>query len=148
MANFDDALTVAHQSADALWREDNASRGLGMELVEIGPGYARIAMVVTESLANGHGTCHGGFIFTLADSAFGYASNTYGQSTVGQHCSVSFISPGRVGTRLIAEARERHRGERSGIYDVTVSDEAGTVIAEFRGHSRTVPGSLIADKSE
>ncbi len=148
MANFDDALTVAHQSADALWREDNASRGLGMELTEIGPGYARIAMVVTESPANGHGTCHGGFIFTLADSGFGYASNTYGQRTVGQHCSVSFISPGRVGTRLIAEARERHRGERSGIYDVTVSDEAGTVIAEFRGHSRTVPGSLIADKSE
>lgn len=148
MNSITDAEAFARQCAMALWAEDNASRGLGMELLSVGPGHARMAMTVTEAMANGHGTCHGGFIFTLADSAFGYACNTYGQRTVAQHCSVTFISPARTGTRLIAKAEERHRGERSGIYDITVTDEHGTVIAEFRGHSRTVAGSLLANGSE
>ena len=139
---------LARHCASALAAEDNASRSLGMELLSVGPGQARMAMRITEAMSNGHGTCHGGFIFTLADSAFGYACNTYNQRTVAQHCSVTFIKPARIGRRLIAEAKERHRGERSGIYDITVTDEDGTVIAEFRGHSRTVPGSLLPNSSE
>ncbi len=138
-----DANEIARLSGIAMWRDDKASQGLGMEILEVGPGNAKLAMPVTERMLNGHGTCHGGFIFSLADSAFAFACNSHGQPAVAQHCSVTYITPGRLGMRLIADARERQRGERSGIYDITVRDEAGTVIAEFRGHSRTLPGSLI-----
>ena len=140
-----DANEIARLSAEAMWAEDKASQGLGMEVLGVGPGHARLAMSVTESMVNGHGLCHGGFIFTLADSAFAFACNSHGQRAVAQHCAVTFLAPGRLGMRLIAEARERHRTDRSGIYDVTVRDEAGATIAEFRGHSRTVPGSLLDD---
>jgi acyl-CoA thioesterase len=139
-----DAAEIARLSAQAMWADDKASQGLGMEILEVGPGRARLAMTVTERMVNGHGSCHGGFIFTLADSAFAFACNSHGQPAVAQHCAVTFVAPGRLGMRLVADAHERQRGERSGIYDITVRDEAGTVIAEFRGHSRTLPGSLIA----
>lgn len=139
-----DDMEIARRSADAMWAGDRASQGLGMEILEVGPGTSRLAMVVTERMANGHGSCHGGFIFTLADSAFAFACNSHGSPSVAHHCTVTYVKPGRVGMRLVAEARERHLGERSGIYDVTVRDEAdGSVIAEFRGHSRTLPGSLV-----
>lgn len=134
---------IASKSASAMWADDHASRHLGMEIVSIGPGRATMAMTVKEHMTNGHGTCHGGYLFLLADSAFAFACNSHGQRTVAQHCSVTFVSPGKIGMRLIADAQERQRAERSGITDVTVRDEAGTIIAEFRGHSRTVPGSLI-----
>jgi acyl-CoA thioesterase len=136
---------IAQACARALWAEDNATQGLGMELVSVGPGRAVIAMTVTKLMTNGHGTCHGGFIFTLADSAFAFACNSHGPRSVAQQCAVTYVAPGRLGMRLIAEGIERQRGERSGITDVTVRDEAGNVIAEFRGHSRTVPGSLLPD---
>jgi acyl-CoA thioesterase len=138
-----DADEVARLSADVQWAGDRASRGLGMEILDVGPGRARLAMPVTERMLNQHGSCHGGFIFTLADSAFAYACNSHGQPAVAQHCTVTYLTPGRLGMRLIAEATERHRGERSGIYDITVRDETGASIAEFRGHSRTLAGSLL-----
>jgi acyl-CoA thioesterase len=138
-----DADEIARLSKIAMWRDDRASQGMGMEILEVGPGYARLAMPVTDRMLNGHGTCHGGFIFSLADSAFAFACNSHGQPAVAQHCSITYVAPGRLGMRLVAEARERQRGDRSGIYDITVRDEAGTVIAEFRGHSRTLPGSLL-----
>ena len=138
-----DATEIARLSADAMWAADRASQGLGMRVLEVGPGYARLAMTVTENMTNGHGGGHGGFTFSLADSAFAFACNSHGQRAVAQHCSISYVAPVRSGMRLTAEAQERQRGERSGIYDVTVHDETGTVIAEFRGHSRTLPGSLI-----
>jgi acyl-CoA thioesterase len=137
---------IAQVCAKAMWAEDNASQGLGMELVSVAPGRATIAMTVTKAMTNGHGTCHGGFIFALADSAFAFACNTHGQRSVAQQCAVTYIAPGRESMRLIAEAVERQRGERSGITDVTVRDEAGNIIAEFRGHSRTVPGSLLPNQ--
>ncbi|MGL4239941.1 MAG: hydroxyphenylacetyl-CoA thioesterase PaaI [Beijerinckiaceae bacterium] len=136
---------IAKLCAQALWAEDNATQGLGMELVSVAPGRAVVAMTVTKAMTNGHGTCHGGYIFTLADSAFAFACNSHGPRSVAQHCSVSYIAPGRLGMRLVAEGVERQRGERSGITDVTVRDDAGNVIAEFRGHSRVVPGSLLPD---
>lgn len=141
-----DAAEIARLSADAMWADDHASKGMGMEVLEIGPGFARLGMTVTEVMLNGHGSCHGGFIFSLADSAFAFACNSHGQPAVAQHCTVTYVSPGRLGMRLAAEARERQRGERSGIYDITVHDETGAVIAEFRGHSRTLPGSLIEER--
>ncbi len=142
-----DAGEIARLSADAMWADDRASRGLGMEILDVGPGHAVLAMTVTERMLNGHGLCHGGFIFALADSAFAFACNSHGQPALAQHCAVTYVAPGRLGMRLVADARERQRGERSGIYDITVRDETGAVIAEFRGHSRTQPGSLIDGKN-
>ena len=139
----DDALNLARRCAEAMWANDHATRGLGMELLEVRPGRATIAMTVRESMANGQGICHGGFIFALADSAFAFACNAYGPITVAQHCAVTFLRPGRVGARLTAEAVERTRTGRSGIYDVSVTRDDGTLIAEFRGHSRAIDGNWV-----
>jgi acyl-CoA thioesterase len=138
-----DAAEVAQASADAMWAEDKASRAMGMKVEKVGPGLAVLSMSVGDNMVNGHGFCHGGYIFSLADSAFAFACNSHNQRHVAQHCQISYLAPGRLGIRLIAEARERHRGERSGLYDVTVRCEAGEVIAEFRGHSRSIPGTLV-----
>ena len=136
---------IAQKSADVMWAEDKASRALGMKIEKVAPGLAVLSMSVGIDMVNGHGLCHGGYIFTLADSAFAFACNSHSQRHVAQHCQISFLAPGRLGMRLIAEARERHRGDRSGIYDVTVWTDAGEVIAEFRGHSRAIPGTLVPD---
>jgi acyl-CoA thioesterase len=139
-----DAAEIARACADAMWAEDNASRGLGMQLITVEPGHAILAMSVTESMVNGHGLCHGGFIFTLADSAFAFACNTYNQRTVAQQAAITFLAPAHRGDRLVANAIERQRAGRSGIYDVTVTREEGFVIAEFRGHSRAIEGNIVA----
>ncbi len=134
---------IARRAADTMWAEDNATQALGIERIAVGPGQATMAMIVRPEMTNGHGMCHGGYIFLLADSAFAFACNSHGPRNVAQHCQVTYLAPGKLGSRLTAEAFERQRGERSGITDVTVRDEAGTIIAEFRGHSRTIPGSLV-----
>lgn len=129
---------LARACADAMWAHDRASQGLGMELMEVGPGRARLEMVVTQAMLNGHGVCHGGFIFALADSAFAFACNAYGGRVVAQQCGVTYLRPGKPGDRLVAVAEERVRAKRSGVYDVRVSTPDGEVVAEFRGHSRVV----------
>lgn len=134
---------IAQASAAALWAEDRASQDLGMRLERIAPGEAVMSMVVGPAMCNGHGTCHGGFIFALADSAFAYACNSHGQRAVAQHASVSYIVPVHEGERLTATAGEVSRRGRGGIYDVTVANAAGDVVAEFRGHSRTIKGTLV-----
>ena len=136
---------IAQKSADVMWAEDKASRALGMKIEKVAPGLAVLSMSVGIDMVNGHGLCHGGYIFTLADSAFAFACNSHNRRHVAQHCQISFLVPGRLGMRLVAEARERHRGDRSGIYDVTVKTDAGEVIAEFRGHSRAIPGTLVPE---
>ena len=128
-----------------MWRDDAASQALGMKIGAIGPGTATLSMTVTKTMVNGHGLCHGGYIFTLADSAFAFACNTYDRRTVAQHCAITYLRPGRLGDLLSARAAERARGGRSGIYDITVSRGDGAVIAEFRGHSRAIEGALLAD---
>jgi len=138
-----DPEVIARLSADAMSVDDNALRALGIERIAVGPGSAKMAMTVRSDMTNGHGMCHGGFIFLLADSAFAYACNSHGQRNVAQQCQVTFLAPGKLGDRLVAEAYERHRAERSGVTDVTVRDELGAVIAEFRGHSRAISGSLL-----
>jgi acyl-CoA thioesterase len=145
MADLRDPLTLARKCADVMMSEDKASSGIGVEVVDVGPGRSTCAMTVTERMVNGHNICHGGFIFLLADSAFAYACNTYGQREVAQHCAVTFLAPGRLGMRLTARCVERQRSGRSGIYDVAVCDETGATIAEFRGHSRTLPEKLIPE---
>jgi acyl-CoA thioesterase len=140
-----DATAIAEASAAAMWADDTASRGLGMELVRVAPGVAVLAMEVTGAMTNGLGICHGGFIFTLADSACAFASNSYNQRMVLQQGQIALIAPARIGMRLIASAQERQRSERSAIYDVTVRAGSGEIIAEFRGHVRSVPGKLVGD---
>jgi acyl-CoA thioesterase len=135
---------VARACAEVMWAEDQASQGLGMELVAVGPGTSELAMTVRADMVNGHGICHGGFIFTLADSAFAFACNSFDERVVAAHCAVTFLAPARLGDRLLAKGAMRQRFGRNGIYDVTVARAAdGAVIAEFRGHARTVGGSFL-----
>jgi acyl-CoA thioesterase len=117
----------------------DASSGLGMAIVEVKAGLAILAMTIQPHMVNGQRIAHGGFIFTLADSAFAFACNSHNERAVAAQCNISFIRPGKLGDRLVATAREISRNGRSGIYDVrVVADD--TVIAEFRGHSRTIGG--------
>jgi acyl-CoA thioesterase len=133
---------LARACAEAMWKEDDASKGLGMEIVEIRPGQATLAMTIAPHMVNGQRIAHGGFIFTLADSAFAFACNSHNDRVVAAQGSITFIRPGKLGDRLIAAAREVSRSGRSGIYDVrvTAGDDA---IAEFRGHSRVIGGSWL-----
>ncbi len=142
------AHDLAQACAQAMWSDDQASQGLGMVVERVSPGEALLSMAIRPDMTNGHGICHGGFIFTLADSAFAFACNTYNQRTVAQHCAVTFLQPGRRGDTLTAHAVERTRSGRSGIYDVTVRNSQGEVVAEFRGHSRTISGTLLAPGSD
>jgi acyl-CoA thioesterase len=134
---------IARASAEAMWKEDGASRGLGMQILEIKPGQATLSMTVQPHMTNGHGIAHGGFIFTLADSAFAFACNSRNDKTVAAQGNITFIRPGKLGDVLVATAREVSRSGRSGIYDVRVV--AGSeAIAEFRGHSRTIAGTWLS----
>ena len=134
---------LAEASARAMWNDDSASQRLGMTLDNIAPGEATLSMTILEAMSNGHGNCHGGYIFTLADSAFAFACNSYNQSAVAQHCSITYLIPGRLGDRLTATAKEVSRHGRSGIYDIRVTNQSGEHVAEFRGHSRLVKGTHL-----
>jgi len=133
---------LARACAEAMWKEDDASSGLGMEIVEIGSGKATLAMTVRPDMVNGQRIAHGGFIFTLADSAFAIACNTHNERVVAAQVNITFIRPGKLGDRLIAAAREVSRSGRSGIYDINVAVD-GVTVAELRGHSRTVGGAWV-----
>jgi len=142
MAGSGPATTIemVRERAEAMWAEDRATNWLGMRLEHVAPGRARLSMPVTEAMANGHGICHGGFIFALADSAMAFAANPRGEAAVAQHAAISLIRPGQVGEVLIADAAERMQTGRSGMYDVRVTTADGTLVAEFRGHTRTIRG--------
>jgi acyl-CoA thioesterase len=120
---------------EAMWRRDRASQALGMALEEIRPGYARLRLTVRADMLNGHGTCHGGLVFALADSAFAFACNSRGVVTVAAGCSIEFLEPAREGDELVAEARERSLEGRTGVYDVDVRRAGGDLVAAFRGRS-------------
>jgi acyl-CoA thioesterase len=122
-----------------MFAADAASRGLGMELVAAGDGRATVRMTVSAAMVNGHDIAHGGFVFTLADTAFACACNSHGPVTVAAGADITFVRPARLGDVLTAHARERVRHGRSGIYDVTVT-RGDEVVAEFRGRSRTLGG--------
>lgn len=131
----DDAQALARASADAMYAEDRASQALGIVIDGVAPGVATARMTVREAMVNGHDICHGGYIFTLADTAFAFACNTYGTVTVAAGASIEFVRPGRLGDELVAEAREAYRGRRTGFYDVRVATAEGRRIALFRGRA-------------
>ena len=137
---------IAQRSADAMWARDDASKWLGMSLDAVGPGTATTSFTVEAHHTNGHDICHGGYIFTLADSAFAFACNSYNQLAVAQHNTISFLRPGKLGERLTAVAQELTRAGRSGLYDVAVTNEDGKIVAAFRGASRVIDGKHFEEE--
>ena len=139
-----DPQQLAQAVANAMWSRDNATQALGMEVLAVGPGTATIAMPVRTDMLNGHHMCHGGYIFTLADSAFAYACNSYNQNTVASACHIDFLAPARLGDVLEAEAVERSAAGRTGVYNITVRVRGGKTVALFRGKSYRIQGEVIA----
>jgi acyl-CoA thioesterase len=139
---------LARAVAAAMWADDAASSGLGMRLVSVAAGRAVLEMPVRADMVNGHGIAHGGFVFTLADSAFAFACNSRNRRTVAQACDIVFVTPARLGDILVAEAVERASYGRNGIYDVTVRRGDNELVAEFRGRSRQINGSFIEEFAE
>lgn len=137
------AQALATDSARAMFDRDQASQGFGMQVLEVRPGYARLSMRVRTDMVNGHQLCHGGLIFTLADSAFAFACNTYNVITVAAGAAVDFLAPARLDDELTATAEERSRGKRTGVYDVTVRNQKNECVALFRGRSYQLTGALI-----
>lgn len=135
---------IAENCVRKMLAADQAAQTLAMVVDHVAPGEVTVSMPVTAALLNGLGSCHGGYIFTLADCAFAFACNNRNQMTVGQHCSITYVNPARCGDRLVADAREISRQGRSGIYDIRVTNQEGILVAEFRGHSRLVRGELIS----
>ena len=136
------SLEVAQAAVASMFRGDRASQSLGIEILEVAPGSVRIAMTVRPEMLNGHGVCHGGILFTFADSAFAFACNSYGEPMVAAGATIEFLAPGQGGERLTAVASELTRTARNGIYDVRIANQAGEALAVFRGRSsrlRTPP---------
>jgi len=137
------ARLVARRAVGALYDGDRASRMLGMKVEACGPGAASVSMRVRADMVNGHGICHGGLIFALADSAFAFACNSHGDNTVAAGAAIEFLLPAREGDLLTATAHERWRTGRSGIYEIEVRNQRGEAVALFRGRSHQIAGRLI-----
>ena len=138
MSTSDKAQAQAERHARDMWYRDTASQQLGMEIISVAPGRAVITMQVRDDMINGHGTCHGSFIFALADSAFAVACNSYGPISVAADCQISFLRPVPPKTILTAHASETYRRGRNGVYDIEVNAADGETVAVFRGKSRVV----------
>lgn len=141
-----DAQTRAETCARLMMANDAASKGIGARIDAVGPGTATMSMTVLPQMLNGHGICHGGYIFTLADSAFAFACNSYNKLTVAQSNQITYLAPVQVNERLTATAREVSRAGRSGVYDVTVTRADGTEVALFRGLSRHISGQHFPEE--
>ncbi|MFZ3289858.1 MAG: hydroxyphenylacetyl-CoA thioesterase PaaI [Telluria sp.] len=142
-----DPQALAELAGNAMYERDTATQALGMQLTGIGPGFARMTMTVRADMLNGHRTCHGGFIFTLADSAFAMACNSHNYNTVAAGCSIDFLAPGREHDLLTAEALEQALGGKTGVYDIKVSNQEGRLIALFRGKSHRISGLVVEPKA-
>jgi acyl-CoA thioesterase len=138
-------LELAQESARIMWAEDTASRHVGMQLLEVTPGRAKLSLTVRDEFTNGHGMCHGGYIFMLADSAFAFACNSHNQRAVAASAAIEFIAAAQRGDLLTAECAEQSRGGRSGLYDTRVTDQNGRLIALFRGRSATIRGRFVEE---
>lgn len=144
---MNDATQLARACAEALYERDQATRRLGIRLLEAGPGSATLSMRVREDMIQGHGTCHGGYLFALADSAFAFACNSYNDATVAIGCSIDYVAPAREGDELIASALEQSRSGRTGNYDVRIENSRGQLIALFHGKSYQVRGTVLAQET-
>jgi len=139
----DRAQRIAEEVGKTMYDRDHACQTLGISLLDIKPGSARMSMLVRDDMVNGHDTCHGGLIFTLADTAFAYSCNSYNRNAVAQHCTITFLTPAHKGDLLMAEGIERSLSGRNGIYDIQVTNQNGETIALFRGNSRIIAGDVV-----
>lgn len=148
----DEAMTgqeIAERCAEIMWPDDHAARGLGMTILEVGPGAAALSMPVRADMVNGHGTCHGGFIFAVADSTFAYACNSFNHRTVAAGVDINFLAPAHLGDMLTARGHARHQGGRSGLYDIEVTNQDGKLVAVFRGRAARIKGHFFeTDESQ
>jgi len=140
-----DIKTLAQRCADKLWAEDRAAQELGISVESVAEGFAELTMTVKPNMANGHNMCHGGYIFTLADTAFAYACNSQNQSAVAAGASIDYLRPGQLGDRLTATAIALNQSKRSGLYDVTVRNQNDEILAQFRGRSARTKGQLVSE---
>jgi len=136
----------AERATAALFERDGASQALGMRLAAVRPGWARVVMRVRADMVNGHGVCHGGMVFALADSAFAFACNSYNESTVAAAATIDFLAGAREGDELTAEAGELWRTRRNGIYEISVCNQRGERIALFRGRSYRIDGQVVSEE--
>lgn len=144
MADTDRTPEVSVEAVrDAMFKDDHASRSLGIDIVEVGRGRCVATMTVRRDMLNGFGICHGGLITTLADSAFAFACNSYNELTVASGFSVDIVAPGREGDVLTARAEESNKAGRTGVYDIEVSNQRGERVALFRGRSYTLKGKPV-----
>jgi len=142
-----EAQSLAERVAAEMFARDRASQAMGMRISKVGPGRAELTMTVRADMLNGHATCHGGFIFTLADSAFAFACNSANLTTVASGCSIDFVTPAREDDVLTAIGQERSVRGRTGVYDIEVRNQRGETVALFRGKSHRVKGHVIAEAS-
>ncbi|MDE1547016.1 hydroxyphenylacetyl-CoA thioesterase PaaI [Dechloromonas agitata] len=139
-----EAQTLADATAEAMYSRDRAAQALGIKIVRVQPGASLLTMTVRSDMVNGHHICHGGMIFSLADTAFAYACNSYNKNTVASACHIDFLAPAKEGETLEAEAVEQSASGRTGVYDITVRNNHGKTIALFRGKSYRINGEVIA----
>ena len=139
-----DAHALARAAGEHMYAQDHATQGLGIQLLDVAPGHARMQMMVRPDMLNGHAMCHGGFIFTLADSTFAFACNSYNVQTVAAGCSIEFLAPAFEGELLQAEAIEQSRSGKTGVYDIVVTNAEGRKIALMRGKSHQLKGAVIS----
>jgi acyl-CoA thioesterase len=138
-----EAQALAERVAAGMYSRDRASRAMGMKIAAVGPGRAELTMTVRADMLNGHAICHGGLIFTLADSAFAFACNSYNLTTVASGGAIDFVAPAREGDVLTAMARERSVSGRTGVYDIEVTNQRGETVAYFRGKSYRIKGHVV-----
>lgn len=136
---------LAEACSASMHERDHAAQALGMQIAEVRPGYARLTMTVRKDMLNGHNICHGGMIFALSDTAFAHACNSYNNVTVASGCNIDYVAPGFEGDLLSAEAVERTRSGRTGVYDITVTNQRGETLALFRGKSYQIKGSVLPE---
>lgn len=133
---------LAESCSEAMFSRDQASQQLGMKIISVAPGRAVMTMLVKNHMIQGHNSCHGGYLFILADSTFAFACNSYDKATVASGCSIEYVTPAKEGDVLTASAEELSRGNRTGVYDITITNQDGQVVAYFRGKSYQVRGSV------
>ena len=142
-----EAMSLASRCAQTMFDRDAATQGLGIRLISAAPGSCTLGMGVRADMIQGHGTCHGGFLFALADSAFAFACNSYNDATVAIGCSIDYIAPAQLGDTLTARCTEQSRSGRTGNYDVRIENQQGQLIALFHGKSYTVRGTVLTPET-
>lgn len=145
MSEQDDADLLAARCADAMWAEDDASKAMGMQIVSVREGSAVLSMTVQKNMVNGHGMCHGGMIFSLADSAFAFACNSQNFAAVAAGASIDFLAPASAGDVLTASASIVSQGKKTGLYDVAVRNQSNRLVAQFRGRSARIRGAVLPE---